>query len=209
MITQPIDTKARNKGRRTLILIVLLFAVPVIAAQWLYWFGDDYREKATVNRGDLISPARPWGDRSLQRLDKKGVVSLRELEQFWTLVTINSSDCDVVCEKNLYKIRQSRLAMGGDKDRVQRLMILTDTSKLDKLKPVLESHQGMMLATGDARQLAGIDTLFSLKDQPAASVAQHIYLLDPFGNLMMSYKADANPKDIVKDMELLLKVNRL
>ena len=81
MTSQTIDQNARNKGRRTLILIVLLFAVPVIAAQLLYWFGGNAMISSTVNRGNLIQPPRPWGEIKLQRLDKPGVVSLKELEQ--------------------------------------------------------------------------------------------------------------------------------
>jgi len=205
-MTQEIDIKKRNKGRRQLIFILLVFAIPVIGAQLLYWFGDGHQ--GNVNRGNLYEPGRPWNDIELQRLDKPGRLTLEDMEKRWTLVYIDSAACDERCQKNIYYIRQARLAMGGEKGRIQRLMILSDTQAMETLQPILEEHQGMMLATGNETELASVSKLLSVNIKDALA-AQKIYLFDPFGNVILHYAADVNPKDITKDMERLLKINRI
>ena len=37
------------------------------------------------------------------------------------------------------------------------------------------------------------------------SVGEHIYLVDPLGNLMMRYPAEPDPSRVIKDLERLLK----
>jgi hypothetical protein len=41
------------------------------------------------------------------------------------------------------------------------------------------------------------------------SVRDHIYIIDPLGNLMMRYPRDADPSKIKKDVVKLLKVSRI
>jgi hypothetical protein len=40
-------------------------------------------------------------------------------------------------------------------------------------------------------------------------VRDHIYIVDPLGNLMMRYPRDADPSKIKKDVVKLLKVSRI
>lgn len=205
-MTEQIDIKQRNRGRRTLIFIVLLFSIPVIGAQLLYWFGDGHQ--GNVNRGELYNPGRPWSDLDLQRLDEAGRLTLKQMEKLWTLVYVDSSQCDQRCETNLYNIRQTRLALGGEKERIQRLMVLTDTQQMQQFSSILAKHEGMMLATGSASELSALNQLLSVDGQDRLE-SQKIYLFDPFGNVIMHYAADVNPKDIIKDLERLLKINRI
>jgi hypothetical protein len=39
--------------------------------------------------------------------------------------------------------------------------------------------------------------------------AQRIYLIDPLGNLMMSYAPDAKPKGMLEDMKRLLRLSQI
>ena len=39
--------------------------------------------------------------------------------------------------------------------------------------------------------------------------AQRLYIIDPLGNLMMSYPPDINPRGIMKDLKKLLKFSRI
>ena len=41
-------------------------------------------------------------------------------------------------------------------------------------------------------------------DGSSAATAERVYLIDPLGNLMMSYAPDAKPKGMLEDMKRLL-----
>jgi hypothetical protein len=43
----------------------------------------------------------------------------------------------------------------------------------------------------------------------AGANAEHIYLIDPLGNLMMSYAPDAKPKGMLEDMKRLLRLSHI
>ena len=41
------------------------------------------------------------------------------------------------------------------------------------------------------------------------NAADHIYLVDPLGNVMMRFPRDADPSRMIKDLQRLLKYSRL
>ena len=59
------------------------------------------------------------------------------------LVTIGDSDCDPVCARNFYKMRQVRLAQGENMRRVQRLFLLTSRVPGSALPGTLEEYPKM------------------------------------------------------------------
>jgi cytochrome oxidase Cu insertion factor (SCO1/SenC/PrrC family) len=131
------------------------------------------------NYGELITP-RP--------------VSLDELRGKWVLVTFDAAACDAYCEKKLYFMRQVRRAQGKDMDRVERLWVLTDTHK----------PRADLLAAIEGTRLAA----FSPQGFPG-NPADHIYLVDPLGNLMMRFPRDPDPSRMIKDLQRLLKYSRI
>ena len=42
-----------------------------------------------------------------------------------------------------------------------------------------------------------------------ANTADRIYIIDPLGNLMMSYAPDARPKGMLEDMKRLLRLSSI
>ena len=49
-----------------------------------------------------------------------------------------------------------------------------------------------------------------VKALPAAGdVRDHVYLVDPLGNLVLRFPKDADPKRMIKDLQRLLKVSRI
>jgi len=131
------------------------------------------------NYGELITP-RP--------------VSLGELRGKWVLVTFDAAACDAYCEKKLYFMRQVRRAQGKDMDRVERLWVLTDGNK--PRAELLAAIEGTRIAAFSAQGFPG-------------NPADHIYLVDPLGNLMMRFPRDPDPSRMVKDLQRLLKYSRI
>lgn len=206
MIVEEQKKKSGMDPRLTVILMVLLFVVPVGAAIVLHSIEGSWRPGKSVNFGQLVTPVRALENLQLTTTDSKAFTE-KDLQGVWTLFYIDSDDCNEQCQDNLYKIRQSRLGMGGEKERIQRVMLLTDSSKLDAMKTLLDQHYGMKVVTAD--DLAAVLKNFEFENELPAISSQRIYLIDPHGYLMMRYKAEQGPHDLVKDLGRLLKYSKL
>lgn len=200
--------KSSMDPRLTLILMVLAFVVPVGMAIVLHSIGDGYKTAVTTNWGNLITPVRPIANFSTTTIDEKQF-DREMLNGKWTLFYIDSAGCDESCFNNLYTIRQSRLGMGGEKDRVQRVMLLLNDGNNQQLDKIASEHVGMNIIRLDKVTMAEVMKNFEFEGLADAEKAQRIYFIDPLGNLMMHYESDISPRGVVKDLERLLKYSRI
>ncbi len=199
-------TAGRSRSRLSLVLVVVLFALPVAGAWLLHALGGGWHGSGTTNHGELIVPARPLEPFSLPRLAGGPPLALRDLRGRWTLVYIAPDGCDAACETNLYKMRQVRLALGKDMDRVQRLLVVVGAAPAD-LKSRLQDYPGTMVAAGGGDDLARFTAQFEVPGRLASAHAGRLDLVDPLGNFMMSYPAGAEPRGVLKDLQRLLSIS--
>lgn len=197
----------KKRTNKEFIWLMVIFILPVIAAVILFNV-NGLRPTGTTNNGELITPARPLKNITLQQLDG-GDFTNDQFQGKWTLVYISSSDCDDVCKQSIYKMRQLRWAQGDNMKRIQRLLLLADSEHVETLEPVLKKYTGMLTVTGDIKVVAEVISQFELKNKAPALGANRLYLVDPLGNLMMSYSVDAEPEGIIKDMKKLLKISQI
>jgi cytochrome oxidase Cu insertion factor (SCO1/SenC/PrrC family) len=186
------DARRRNT---TLWLIVALAAAPAVASYLLYYFWPPAR---TVNYGDLIEP-RPLPDPPLALADGTAF-QLSRLRGKWVLVSLDSGRCDAHCDRKLLYMRQLRLTQGKEMERVERAWLIVDdvVPRPDAIVP----YTGTWVVRGAG---AGL-----LERFPAASAAtDHIYVIDPLGNLMMRFPRDPEPARMIKDLSRLLKASRI
>src|SRR3972149_6072429 len=120
----------RSAARRKILLLAALFALPVLVAYGLYFSG--WRPASFGNHGELVQPARPIADAALILLDGR-TMRFNELRGKWTLITFSPADCLSTCERNLVKMRQAIAAQGQKADRVQSVIVVTDTKARDWL----------------------------------------------------------------------------
>ncbi|BAU47042.1 cytochrome C oxidase subunit I [Sulfurifustis variabilis] len=200
---QPVD---RRRGRWVLVLLALLFLSGIIASFVLVETG--WRPTKTKNYGELVQPARPIDDVGLVRLGG-GALRFAELQGKWTLVYFGSAECPKPCIDNLYKMRQITAAQGKEAHRVQRLFVLTDARGLDGLHEKLKDYPGMEVVTGDPEEVRRLAEQFRLPAGSPSDGLQRVYVVDPLGNLMMSYPADADPRGMNKDLGFLLKASQI
>ena len=197
-VTQTISNK---RTKRTLLLVLAVFALPAVVATLMYVTG--WRPSSTGNHGELIQPARFIEDRTMQSLDGKPV-KFSELQGKWTMVFFDSAACPEECIKQLYFMRQIHISQGKDQDRVQRVFILTDTIAANTLAAKLADYPDMRVWTGEKAVLTKLAHDFGI-DAPAVPEQRNIYLLDPQGNLMMRYVPGTDPAGMRKDLVRLLK----
>jgi cytochrome oxidase Cu insertion factor (SCO1/SenC/PrrC family) len=121
------------------------------------------------------------------------VTPLNEFRGKWVLVTFDAGACDPYCERKLYVMRQVRRAQGKDMDRIERLWVLTDAGK--PRADALVASEGTRISRNGHFGFPG-------------NAADHIYLVDPLGNLMMRFPRDPDPSRMIKDLQRLMKYSR-
>lgn len=190
-----------KNNRRKLIIVLSIFALPVVLSTVLYM--SEWRPAATANHGELIQPARFIDDVTMQSPDGKPV-KFSELHGKWTMVYFGASACAEECMNRIYFMRQSHHSQGKYLDKIQRVLILTDTKSIDHLKTKLTEYPEMRVLTADKNVMAKLIQDFGLLTQ--ADIEQnYIFLLDQQGNLMMRYKSTIEPAGVRKDLAQLLK----
>jgi len=185
----------RRRGRRTAIAIFALCAAPTVAA-WLAYFVWPPQSKG--NYGDLIEP-HPISDLALRGPDGSSF-KLSQLRGKWILVSVDSGACDESCRKKLIYLRQMRLVQGKDADRVERVWLLTDATVPEA--SILGSYPGLHVAGASGSRIV---TEFPAARDPA----DHIYVIDPLGNLILRFPRDPDPRRMLKDLARLLKASRI
>lgn len=189
---------SNEKPEKSLITLWLLIAVcvaPVAAAYVAYYL---WQPTAHVNYGELLEP-RPLPDASLLLVDGMPL-QWASLKGKWTFVVIDSGNCAAYCQQKLLYLRQVRLTQGKEIERIERAWLITDDATPSAA--ILAEYQGTLPI-----RAAGSE-LLQLFPAPHA-LADHIYLIDPLGNLMMRYPRDADPRRMVKDLARLLKHSKV
>jgi cytochrome oxidase Cu insertion factor (SCO1/SenC/PrrC family) len=186
--------RASRASRASLWLIIAVAVAPVAASYLVYYFWPPQR---TVNHGELIAP-RQLPDSPLALLDG-APFRFSQLKGRWVLVSVDSGRCDAGCERKLLYMRQLRLTQGQHMDRVERAWLVSDD--VAPRAEVIALYRGTWLVRAAGAEL--------LKLFPAqGSAADHIYVVDPLGNLMLRFPRDPDPGRMVKDLARLLKASR-
>ena len=212
------ETRRRvNAGRWKMLAVLLVCAAPVIASYYTYYV---VRPEGRTNYGTLITPLRDVGTlgtlmapvaeasgnaaaaAAAQPLAPARSGGLASLQGRWVMLVVAPGACDAGCRQRLYEIRQVRLTTGKDRDRVERAWIIPDDAAPDPA--LLAQHEGLVLMRSDAATLARL-----LPTDPGTAVTDHIYIVDPLGNLMMRFPKDADPNRMKKDLARLLRASRV
>lgn len=196
------------KGRKQLLLVMAFFFAPIVAAIVVYNFMPAGGPGHTTNYGDFVSPARPLTDVMLQSESGKPY-KFSDMRKTWIMVYIGAADCDQTCADTLYKMRQSRLAQRGEHLRIKRLYISTNGKAKTSLKNVLKEHPGLEVVSGSPADITTVLKQFRIENKAAVESAERLYLVDPLGNLMMSYDKGFDAKGLIKDLTTLLKISRI
>jgi cytochrome oxidase Cu insertion factor (SCO1/SenC/PrrC family) len=180
--------------------MIVVFAAPFVAT-WFYYFFPEYLPEARSNRGDIINPAIELPQGLVLRTLEGAHFDPNALEGAWTLVYLADGICSEACVQRLVELRQIRLALAENRNLVERLLLVAD--------PHTPLDQGLMEGAFEGMRAAEMDRGAAASLLAAlgsgTEALDRVYILDPQGRLMMRYAADAPAKDILKDMERLLK----
>ena len=194
-----LDKKQQSKGRWKLLAVIAVCAAPLIASYLSYYV---IKPEGRTNYGTILDP-RAYAIPALDATTLDGKpISLDAYKGKWIMLLVDDAECGETCKRKLYNLRQLRLAQGKDRDRVERLWLITDDKPLETL--VIREYDGtqMLRAKPDLVRTW-------LPVEPGTAVEDHIYMIDPLGNLMMRFPKDADPNKIKKDLSKLLKASRI
>lgn len=195
-------------SRQALVVLALLFMAPGFVAWVMHNSSEQgWRPEGMTNRGILVHPARPL---TMPADLQHGEASLNDfLQGKWTLLYIGDADCDTVCEQNLYKLRQIRIAQNENMNRVQTLFLLTGDSIPGDLEAFLAAeHKELAVVTLSADRAVQIEADFQI-DGISMHGAERTYFIDPLGNLMMYYPPEADARGMLLDLKKLLKYSKI
>lgn len=178
----------RRAGRLQFLLIAVVFFGPLALAAWLYLGGSGLAPEGRTNQGVLLQPIVNLGD----ALPAHGS---------WRLIYANAAECGDSCRKSLYTLRQARLMLGKEMDRLQRVFLHGETPP-DTVFLAAE-HAGLT-TMGDAALIGLLEN-----KKPADLPGGGYYLVDPLGNLVMYFRPDLDPQDMVGDIKHLLQLSRI
>ena len=177
------------------LLIALVCAAPVIASYLTYYVLKP-RGGAT-NYGTLIEPQRPISEALIVKDEANKPMALASLRGRWLMISVDRSACDQACATKLYFMRQIRATQAGERERIVTVWLRTDT---DAVPPAIEqAYAGTRKLVADPAALAAW-----LPSEAGTRDTDHIYLVDPNGNLMMRFPAHPDPNKIKRDISKLL-----
>jgi hypothetical protein len=190
--SDPATPAARQRrARRTIALLAAIAIAPVAASYTVYYF---FPRDVQVNHGTLL-PTAPAPAIDGVRPDGTPF-RLAEAKGQWLLLVNAGERCAEACARLLYATRQARTMQGREQDRVARVLLVTGPLPAEPVEPAGGSGLAVVRADeGAAQRLPG---------GPSS-----ILVVDPLGNLVLRYPADADVKGIARDLTRLLKASRI
>jgi len=184
----------QTRGRLTLLGIAAAFALPIAAAMFFYFSDSGWRPGENTQRGILIEPPRRLSDRALTDAEPR-----TQFREVWSLVVPAGSRCDAACEDALNKVRQARQWLGPRMTRMQMVFVPADAAALTP--ELAAEHPRLITPDAGARE--------EIRPVIGGYNDGDIFLVDPFGNIMMLYPAGTDMGDIRKDLGHLFKLSTI
>ena len=197
-----VDERQRRtwSGRMQMALILLVCAAPVMASYWAFYVARPSGGEAAY--GTLIQPSVAIPDAVASDL-QGGNVPLRSLKGQWLLVVVGPAACDAGCEQRLLLQRQLREMLGRERDRIDKVWLVTDEVALS---PELRQAMAALPAVAVLRVPRALVEAW-LKPAPGRTLEDHLYLVDPMGEWMMRMPAAPDPSKVKRDLERLMRAS--
>jgi len=185
----------KKSNRRKLILLLLLLLLPVVISYTLFFTG--YRP-GSINYGEILDVQKLSGSGVTQKTNI--ILRIKDLHGKWVMLTIDSGQCDEACQSKLYYMRQVRTMQNKEMHRIERLWLVDDNVPVED--ELWNEYDGTIIVNARASEL--LDLIPTREIQ-----RNHIYLIDPLGNLMMRFPENLEPKKMSEDIKRLLHVSQL
>lgn len=175
------ENSPQKRSRWILMLLVAFFVAPLAAALYMNSTWTNWQPKATTNFGSLVRPVLPLPD----ALPDIGAGQIPP----WQLLLPVTGSCEQACAAELEKLLRVRRALGPHADKLAMVLV-----------PSKPEHEPI----GGARHWTGGYALLDKALKRRQVPIDGIYLVDPLGNLMMSYTRPVDSSGLRKDLDRLI-----
>jgi len=187
-------TTPSKSARVQLILLAILFLGPLLLAAYFYLQRDAW-EFDSIERGHLLDPPYQLATIELTK-SVGGKPVTKDFEGKWIMLYVAPEVCQLDCNRNLYNMRQARLALGKEMERVIRVVVDTIPPMGTHLKNLLTKvHTDI--------------EVFYTKAYAKTLKPGYLYIVDPIGNIILEYPPEVRAKDLLNDTKRLLKVSQI
>ena len=193
------EKSQQTKGRIVLIALVVFFAAPLFVVMAMYRF--DWHPKGQ-SYGDLIEPVVPIKLTETFK-DVKTLDTTVESKMLWHdkwSAVILAEKCEAACQKRFHDARQIHASLEKDMNRLQRILI----TKQQDLADLQKQYPDLVILNQPTADVAALAKQFDV-DGVSAYTSDRVYMVDPLGNLMLSYSNNVKPVEMRKDWVRLLK----
>jgi cytochrome oxidase Cu insertion factor (SCO1/SenC/PrrC family) len=185
-IPKPLDPKMLAKSRRTIVMVFLTCALPIVAAFYLYFFD---KPETTNNYGTILSPQVDVSKTVFKNINGEDF-TMSQLDGKWVLIQAIKSNCNEVCQNAMFYQRQARKTKGKDMFRIERVAFVTDDGPLDTL--LLRQFPDVHFVRASASDLQSwlplSQGLVGTKGSAeVGALEDHIFMADPLGHVMMRF----------------------
>jgi surfeit locus 1 family protein len=162
--------------------LLMTFILPLILAA-VFFYQHNYFHFKQLNHGKLITPPIQISTKLYEKLNENN------LKHRWIVLQV-AKHCKLSCQVMHAELLQVQKALGNNRERV---VILQKTG----------------LPRPDAPRARNDEFLSQNFQNSQPLIGDQIYLIDPAGNIFMSYPKNANPLDILQDLKRLLEVSQI
>lgn len=175
------------RGRLQLLLILLVVIGPMLLAtamyQWRFWVPE-----TRTFHGQLHGNGQTLADLGVSAGGQAG----------WQLLVTEAGECREACRELVYLARQVHIGLGREAGRAAHALALAgppDAEYADRLAREYPQLGRLVLD-------AGHHAAFGSREA-------RLWIVDPLGNLVLSYPAGVAGKAVLDDLRHLLKLSRL
>lgn len=184
----------KTSGRKILLILAVIFVLPFTVAATLHLLN---LKPSGKSYGTLVQPPQALVFPVLHDAQGKAFTREQWLKK-WTIVMVDSNSCAKPCQEKLHLLKQVHVLLNKDAYRLQRVLLMPTATNS-------EAIASLQKQTPDLLVLVGADAETSKFAQGFNVPGAQVYLVDPFGNLMMSYPEQMDPKGLFSDLKRLLK----
>ena len=181
-------------GRKVLLILAVVFLLPFTVAALLHLL--DFKPNGK-SYGNLIQPPKSLQFPVLKDLQGNSFKSQRWLKK-WSVVMVDSSNCAAPCQAQVQLLKQVHTSLNKEARRVQRVLLVPAKIEGETINNLQKKFPDLIILAGDDAATIKFSAEFNV-------VGGQVYLVDPLGNLMMSYPNKVNPKGLRSDLTRLLK----
>lgn len=201
---------ARKRSALPVVIVLAVCLAPLVLAFLAYFLpSTGLRPDSANNYGTLIEPQRP-----VPAADALGLATLdgepfdlRSLAGKWVLATADVAECPESCATKLFILRNSHATQGKNVERLRRVWFVLDDAPVPE--KVLEAYRGTVMVRVAPEKLAAFLTPDATREDMEKALREPMWIIDPLGNLMMSYPSGSDPLRVRKDISKLLFNSRI